>query len=333
MSKKKIIAAVLVAGAAGAIIWGLQTWQQARAPADTVAWGNVDVREVQLAFETSGRIASLKSEEGDIVKAGDRIGSLDTELLEIQLMRAQANARKLEAVWRLARDGSRVEDIAAGKANLAVVERELALARTQEARQQALMKTRATSQDMLDTATANRKALQAQRDSLQATLDKLVAGSRADEIAEAAASRDAALADVAEIQYRIDKASQLVSPVNGQIRSRLCEPGDMVTSSKNVYEISVISPKWVRVYVTEPQLAHVKPGVPVRVSTDTTEALAATVASVSPEAEFTPKTVQTQELRSNLVYEVRLLVEDEANRLKLGQPVTVDFASRGQGAP
>ena len=125
-------------------------------------------------------------------------------------------------------------------------------------------------------------------------------------------------------------ASRIESPVDGVIRSRLLEPGDMASASKRVYEIAVTSPKWVRAYVTEMQLGFIKEGAPARITTDTTPAYEATVGYISPEAEFTPKTVQTQDLRTLLVYEVRLTLSDPENKLRLGQPVTVDFAPHAE---
>lgn len=125
-------------------------------------------------------------------------------------------------------------------------------------------------------------------------------------------------------------ASRIESPVDGVIRSRLLEPGDMASASKRVYEIAVTSPKWVRAYVTETQLGFIKEGAPARITTDTTPAYEATVGYISPEAEFTPKTVQTQDLRTLLVYEVRLTLSDPENKLRLGQPVTVDFAPHAE---
>lgn len=102
--------------------------------------------------------------------------------------------------------------------------------------------------------------------------------------------------------------------------------GDMASAARTVYQISIMDPKWVRAYVSEPQLKYVQEGAEALVTTDTTEPLKARVGHISSEAEFTPKTVATQDLRTVLVYEVRLNVEDPGNRLRLGQPVTVDFA-------
>ncbi|WP_443744351.1 efflux RND transporter periplasmic adaptor subunit, partial [Sutterella sp.] len=139
------------------------------------------------------------------------------------------------------------------------------------------------------------------------------------------AAAAAAEAAVAALGHQIGTASTLTAPVSGIVRTRLAEPGDMAGPSRTVYQLSIVSPKWVRAWVTERQLGLVKEGAPARISTDTTEPLTARVSWISSTAEFTPKTVQTAELRAALVYEVRLELADPENRLRLGQPVTVDF--------
>lgn len=155
-------------------------------------------------------------------------------------------------------------------------------------------------------------------------------GYRKEEVAAAKASllaaRDATKAELAALDYQIDHASRIVSPVEGVIRSRIAEVGDMASASRTVYRIAVMDPKWVRAYVSETQLGWVREGARATFFTDTTPPLEATVGYVSPEAEFTPKNVATNELRTMLVYEVRLNVKDPENRIRLGQPVTVDFA-------
>ena len=134
---------------------------------------------------------------------------------------------------------------------------------------------------------------------------------------------DAGRAAVDSLTYQIETAAVLVSPVNGVVRTRMAEPGDMASAARTVYQISIMDPKWVRAYVSETQLKYVQEGAEALVTTDP---LKARVGHISSEAEFTPKTVATQDLRTVLVYEVRLNVEDPGNRLRLGQPVTVDFA-------
>lgn len=315
VGKKAVVLVVAAAIAAGAG-WGFAEWQKSREAKPSVAWGSVDAREVSLAFEGSGRIAELLREEGEAVKAGDVIGR----------RRAEAQAEGLDAQWRLAEEGFRKEEISSAKAEFDAVESNLALARKTEDRQLKLWKANATTAQNVDNARWSRIVLEKQAASARAVYELKVAGLRPDEVRQTKAALDAGRAAVDSLTYQIETAGVLVSPVNGVVRTRMAEPGDMASAARTVYQISIMDPKWVRAYVSETQLKYVQEGAEALVTTDTTEPLKARVGHISSEAEFTPKTVATQDLRTVLVYEVRLNVEDPGNRLRLGQPVTVDFA-------
>lgn len=184
----------------------------------------------------------------------------------------------------------------------------------------------AASRQMLDDA---RRAEHAARESLTAAAAQRAAaekGPRAQEIAAADAAAEAAAASLAALDYQIHRGAVLTAPSAGIIRARLAEPGDMASPSRTIYQLSVADPKWIRAYLTERQLGLVKEGTLATVFTDTVGPVDGTVAFVSDTAEFTPKTVQTEDLRASLVYEVRITVRDPENRLRLGQPVTVEFA-------
>jgi HlyD family secretion protein len=217
-------------------------------------------------------------------------------------------------------------EISSAKAELDAVESNLALARKTEDRQLKLWKANATTAQNVDNARWSRIVLEKQAASARAVYELKVAGLRPDEVRQTKAALDAGRAAVDSLTYQIETAAVLVSPVNGVVRTRMAEPGDMASAARTVYQISIMDPKWVRAYVSETQLKYVQEGAEALVTTDTTEPLKARVGHISSEAEFTPKTVATQDLRTVLVYEVRLNVEDPGNRLRLGQPVTVDFA-------
>ena len=303
--------------------WRLRT-QEESAP-DARAWGNVDTRQVSLAFEASGRIASLTAEEGAAVRAGDVLGRLDTTALQIERRRAAAEAARARAQASLAREGYRTEEVESAEARTRALAARLELAQRTYARQKDLAEANAASRQNLDEARFAMEAAQKELAASEAQLKAYRAGLRPQEVASAEAALASAEAAVAALDHQINKAGVLTAPVSGIVRTRLAEPGDMAGPSRTVYQLSIVSPKWVRAWVTERQLGLVKEGAAARVSTDTTEPLSARVSWISSTAEFTPKTVQTAELRAALVYEVRLELADPENRLRLGQPVTVDF--------
>lgn len=309
-----------------ATAWKLRTAENAASA--NRAWGNVETRQTSLAFEASGRIAALHKEEGESVEAGELLGQLDDEALRISRRQAAAELKRLQAQAALAHEGTREEDIDAARANEAAARAQLEYASATLKRQQDLVPVGAASRQMLDDA---RRAEHAARESLTAAAAQRAAaekGPRAQEIAAAAAdaAAEAAAASLAALDYQIHRGAVLTAPSAGIIRARLAEPGDMASPSRTIYQLSVADPKWIRAYLTERQLGLVKEGTLATVFTDTVGPVDGTVAFVSDTAEFTPKTVQTEDLRASLVYEVRITVRDPENRLRLGQPVTVEFA-------
>lgn len=321
----RILVFLLVVGLAAMLLWNMRTTTDETLPR-TRAWGHVDTREVALAFEASGRIAKLIPEEGERVNAGDVLGRLDTELLEIQSNLAEAKLRAAEADLALAREGYRVEDITEAERRTEALTTKAELARRTAKRLEGLAQVDAASVQALDDARFSAQAADQELAAAKAQLSRLHAGLRPQEVAKAEAAASAAKEELRTIRYQIERASVLTAPISGVVRSRLAEPGDMASAARTVYTLSVTDPKWVRAYVTEAQLGLVREGAEAQVLTDTTAPVAATVAHISSTAEFTPKTVQTEELRTALVYEVKLLVADPENRLRLGQPVTVEFA-------
>lgn len=309
----------LLAGAA----WWFRTHEES-APF-TRAWGNVDTRQISLAFEASGRILELLPEEGAPVKAGEMIGKLDTEALRIERDRAQAELERALAQASLSREGYRAEDIEAQRAQTLALQSRFELARRTFVRQKELARANVSSQQNLDDAELSLEASRRELKASEAQLHALEAGLRPQEVAAAEAASRSARAAVVSLDYQIEKASVLIAPADGIIRTRLAEPGDMASPARTIYQLSIVSPKWIRTYVTENQLGLVKEGAEAVISTDTIGEVKARVAWISSTAEFTPKTVQTAELRTALVYEVRLEADDPENRLRLGQPVTVDF--------
>lgn len=325
---KKILILVLVALAAAGGGWW---WWNRQAPVDTghlVLQGNVDIRQVSLAFDGSGRIADLRVEEGDSVKAGDVLGHLDTRTLLLQARQAEAQVDAARQALLKLQNGARPEEIAQARAQLASAEAAALRADQDYSRATRLLATAssAVSQQNVDQTRAAADVARAGVEGARAALELTEAGARSEDIAGAAAQVKGAEASLALIRHQIGEG-ELRAPVNAVVRARLHEPGDMVTPAAPVLALALTRPKWIRVYVSEPDLGHIRPGLAARVFTDSApeDPVAGAVGYISSVAEFTPKSVQTEELRTSLVYEVRVIVDDGADALRAGQPVTVRF--------
>jgi HlyD family secretion protein len=308
---------------------------------ELVLHGNVDIRQVELPFVDSERIAEVLVDEGDAVRAGQVLARLDTGRLLPRVQQSEARvAAQGEALRRL-RNGTRPEETAQARAALAAAQAEAVNARSQYERLQGISessKGRAVSEQDLDAVKAAVRTSEARVETDRKALELALAGPRAEDIAQAEAQLEGAQAELALLKRQLADA-ELVAPTDAVVRSRLMEPGELATPQRPVFSLAVVNPKWVRAYAAEGMLGRLKPGMRASVTIDSfpDEALEGSLGFISSVAEFTPKTVQTEELRTSLVYEVRVFVKDPQNRLHLGMPATVRFdlaedASRGEGA-
>lgn len=330
MKKRLMIVLVAVLAAGGGYWWRQQSVAEGTG---LTLYGNVDIRQVALAFDGAGRILELMAEEGDQVAEGAVLGRLDVQALNLQAKAQAAMVESQRQALLELRDGPRPEEIAQARAKLASAEASAKLANLQRDRIARLMTgaSSAVSQADMDRAAAEAEAGNAQVDQSRAALDLLLAGSRAETIAAAEAQLHGAEAQLELLRYQISQG-ELRAPHDGVVRSRLHEPGDIVTAQSPVFALALVQPKWVRVYVRELDLGRIKPGMAMEVLSDSQpdQPIAGTVGYIASVAEFTPKSVQTEELRTSLVYEVRVLVEDADNVLRLGQPVTVRLPAAPQ---
>lgn len=328
--KKTLLVGLLVVLVAGAGWFWWDGREARQAKNDMVLYGNVDIRQISLAFDGSGRIAELRAEEGDQIKAGTVIGVLDTRTLELQAKQAEANVEAQRQTLLRLRNGSRPEEIAETRARLRSAESDVQQAKRGLFRTTRLLESQAVSVQDVDQARNSFEVARAKTEELRAALRLAELGPRGEEVAAAEAQLNATEAQVALLRHQIDLGT-LRAPTDAVVRSRLLEPGDMATSQKAVFSLALTRPKWVRVYVNEPDLGKIQPGMQAQVFTDSLQdrPIAGTVGYISSVAEFTPKAVQTEELRTNLVYEARVIVTDDGDLLRLGQPATVRLPTHG----
>jgi secretion protein hlyD family protein len=326
--KKPIVMIVLLAAVA-ACWYGWQHWRPQGQDAG-VFYGNIDVRQVSLAFEGSGRVAQVDAEEGDRVQSGQVLAVLDTRTLALQADQAAAQLRVQEENLRRLKNGARPAEIAQARSRLAAAQADAQRARREQARLEriATASAGAVSVQDVDRARSAARVAQAAVKERQDALALVQEGARREEIDAADAQVAAARAQLALLRHQLDQG-ELRAPVASVVRSRLLEPGDMASPQRPVLALAVTSPKWARIYVDESSLGQVKPGQTAQLSVDSMpgRTLAGRVGYISSVAEFTPKSVQTEVLRTSLVYEVRVLVDDPDDVLRLGQPVTVRLES------
>lgn len=325
MKKWMIPAALLLATS---LAGGYYLYQrQAEAARQGTLYGNVDIREVVLAFRVSGRLSSVQVDEGDSVQPGQILARLDVEPLKNNLNAALANEAASAARNALMRKGNRSEDIAQARSRLDAAQAAVVQADSEYKRQRDLVPAGGSSRQSLEAARSQRDQSVAQRDAASQQLKALAAGFRPEEIAESDAQLKQARANVAAARLALKDAS-LQSPSAGIILARAVEAGSMVQAGTPAFTLSLRQPVWVRAYVGESQLGKFATGTEVQVSSDShpEKIYRGVVGFVSPTAEFTPKSVETADLRTALVYRIRVVVGDADAGLGQGMPVTVRLA-------
>ena len=314
---------LLLAAAAGSGAWYYLTHRE-RGDQRLILQGNIDVRQVNLAFKVEGRIASLAVDEGDAVRAGQVLATLDKQYFEDELRLAQARRDNQASILQRLVHGSRPEEIREARATVA--ERSATLENTISAlhRREALLPTGAVSSEEFDNARTAVREAEARLATAKETLRLAEIGPRAEDVEAARAQLRAEDASLSQAERRLAD-SDLIAPAAGEILTRARERGAIVAAGETVFALTLTSPVWVRTYVGEPDLGRVRPDMPVLVQPDSPkgESYKGHIGFISPTAEFTPKTVETRELRPDLVYRLRIVVENPDGRLRQGMPVTV----------
>lgn len=296
-----------------------------------VFYGSVDVRDVSVGFRVSGRIAQVLVDEGDAVVAGQVLARIDSEpyvrLRDEGLATRDAAAARLALLER----GYNPEAIAKARAQLDDARATLENAEKILVRVTNLRESGATSQTAADDALAARDSAAARVRAAEHEFEQLRKGYRSEEVAEARAILAKAEAAYARAQLQLDD-TELKAPGAGVVQTRVIEPGAMVEAGSPGLVIAKTDEAWVRAYIPEPELGSAVPGARVEIITDSRagQPYEGRIGSVSSRAEFTPRTVETTDLRTSLVYRVRVLVDQPDSALRQGMPVTVRLLESDQ---
>lgn len=335
--KKRVLLGVVVIAIVGIVVLAtnFRRWFS-NAPTENslTLYGNIDIRQVDLAFNNSERIEKLLVEEGDRVSPGQLLATLKKARFKWTVAQTQAAVEAQKQIVARLEAGSRPSEIERARADAQAIRADLNDAQTRYRRMEVLVKQDAETQQNLDDALARLNRSQAQLKAAEATLQLLVEGPRVEDIAAARATLEVHKAEWALAQEHLADAN-LYAPSDGTIRNRLLEPGDMASPQKPVFTLALTNPLWARTYIDEPDLGKVRPGIAATITTDSfpDKHYDGWLGYISPIAEFTPKSVQTPELRTQLVYEARVFVRDPNHELRLGMPVTVKIDLEEQAGP
>lgn len=291
---------------------------------ELVLYGHVDIRQVNLAFNAMGRIEGIHVQEGDEVKAGQLLAELDKERYEANVKRLRAQVEAQRAVLAAMQAGTRRQQIEEARAAVKKAETFLQNTEREYLRLNALLEGNAVSRQAVDNAETAYRTAQHDLKAAQEALSLAIEGPRKEDI-EAAKATLASYEAALEYAVKELKDCMLYAPSDGLVENRLLEPGDMAGPNVPVLILAMKEPLWVRCYVDELYLGRIHSGMKARILSDSfpNKIYEGWIGYISSTAEFTPKPVETRELRTKLVYQVRVFVKNDNNELRLGMPVTV----------
>jgi HlyD family secretion protein len=283
------------------------------------ASGHVEATEVRLSAKVAGQVEVIGVQEGDRVTAGQEVARIETTDVRLALDAAQAERAQADAERRLRAAGSRPEDVAEGEAQEERAQADLRGAQEELDRMEKLLASGSGTDKSRDDARTRRDMARAGLEAARERLRKLRAGSRKEEIEAAAARVAAADARIAQLRQQIADAV-VRSPVDGVVTEKLAETGELVTRGAGLAVVTELGRPWLTVYLPEPDLGRIRLGQEAEVTTDAGTTRTGRVTFVSPQAEFTPKNVQTPDERAKLVYRVRIALDNPDGLFKPGMP-------------
>jgi HlyD family secretion protein len=276
------------------------------------AQGTFEATEVVVSSEATGKILSIDVEEGSSVGENQTVGDIDAAQLVLKRKQLLANIGSVE---------SRRPDIGV---QIAAIEQQIATANTERKRVEKLLEADAANRKQLDDINAQIETLQKQLAAQRSSLEKSSRG----------VSGESAAIDwqIAQLDDQIAKCA-IVSPIDGTVLEKYAERGELAVPGKALLKVADLKRMRLRAYVTASQLTGVAVGDTVRVFADSgereTREYAGTVLWISDKAEFTPKTIQTRDERANLVYAVKIGVENDGF-LRIGMYGSVRFPDSGK---
>jgi HlyD family secretion protein len=285
------------------------------------ASGTIEAIEVDVASKVTGQIIELAVDEGARVKAGDLLATVDHATADIQLRQAEAGVRLADAQLALLVKGSRSEDIRQAEAALEQAQATLKVASDDARRMRELVLTGSVTPKQREDADARLTVAEAQEKAASETLNKVRRLARPEEI-QAAEARSAQARGAADLLAKTIADCTITAPAGGIVTHKAVEAGELVTPGSTIVTLTELDSVYVMIYVTEMEMGRVRlgDGVEVRIDAFPNKVLPGKVTYISPEAEFTPKNVQTKEDRVKLVFGIKVEIENKDGFLKPGLP-------------
>jgi len=294
------------------------------------ASGTIEAVEVSVASKTSGQVVKMAVDEGARIEVGDLLAVIDSASLEIQLRQAEAGVKLTAAQLQLLLKGARIEDIRQAEEALRQAEASLKLAEVEQSRITDLFAKQSATAQQKDNAETRFTVARAQYEGASQALQKWRQLARPEEIKQAYARLEQAEAS-RDLLKKTIADSTITSPTSGIVTHRATEQGEFVVPGTILLTIADLAEVRLEIFVPETDLGKVRLGQPAEVMIDShpDRVFEGRVIFISPEAEFTPKNIQTKEERVKLVYRIKIKVPNPENILKPGMPADAVINTQG----
>ncbi len=285
------------------------------------ASGNIEATNVIVSSKVNGEIKKILYDEGQFVNEGDTVMLIDHETLQLQLDQAEAGVESAKAQLNLLKNGARKEDVKQAEEAVKQAQVNYDLAEKDKERMENLKESNSISQNQYDNALAKFELSQAQLKSSKENLAKLKNFARPEELQQAEANLNRQTAGAKLLKKSIND-SYVQSPINGVIVDKFFERGETVTQMTSLFKVADLRTVDLVIYVSEEELGKVQLGQKAAVSVDAYpgKTYSGKVTYISPEAEFTPKNIQTKDERTKLVFAVKIRIDNPKYELKPGMP-------------
>lgn len=323
--KKKIIGLLLLLSVAAGSYWGYARYTD-RKPTGLHASGTIEATEVNLSAKLPGTLENLSVKEGDRVKKGQLVAVLTRSDLAAQKERDALGVLKAEAQLADLLSGARVQEINDARAAVNTAQANHDRANSDYNRVLALHKSGAVPDTELEKADTSLKVYKNQLDSAKARLSLLESGSRPDQVDAARAELERSRAILKASESSLED-TKVVSPIDGTVVTRNFEPGEYIPAGAAVATVADLNDLWIKIFVSTDDLPSIKLGQQVSYTVSgLSDEFRGTIVEIATKGEFTPKTIQTKQERTNIVYAVKVRIDSHNGTFKPGMPADVTLA-------
>jgi HlyD family secretion protein len=285
------------------------------------ASGNIEATNIIVSSQVSGKVFQILKDEGDRVNKSDTVIIIDPETYKLKLDEAVASREYAQAQFNLLKEGARKEDIKQADDNLTQAQVSFDLAEKDKERMENLYRAKSITKKQYDDAVANYEISKARLNSAKENFEKVKNLSRPEELKQAGANLNRAIANVNLLQKSLNDC-YVTSPSSGFMTKKFVEVGEIAGMMSSLFQVADLSSVDLVIYVPETELGKVQLGQKAEITVDTypDKSFNGKVTYISPQAEFTPKNIQTQEERTKLVFAVKIKIDNPDFELKDGMP-------------